>query len=122
MLIFRSIIKKIYSGILIGLLSTSIHAQGVDLEWARSLGAIDSDHGYSVAADSSGNVYVTGKYQGTVDFDPAAGTFNLTSNGLTEIFIQELEAGGNLSWARSVGEQQRIRAIPSQPMPRTMCM
>src|SRR5690606_3486199 len=35
----------------------------------------------SIAVDPSGNVYTTGYFTGTVDFNPGAGTENLTSSG-----------------------------------------
>ena len=53
--------------------------------------------------DASGNVYTTGYFQGTVDFDPGAGTFNLTSAGLQDIFISKLDAAGNFVWAKQLG-------------------
>ena len=66
-------------------------------------GSSSSDYGYSVAVDSSGNVYTTGKFYGTVDFDPGAGTTNLTSNGGTDVFVSKLDSSGDLVWAKSFG-------------------
>ncbi|MCP4785811.1 MAG: hypothetical protein GY878_19890 [Fuerstiella sp.] len=79
--------------------------------WSSDDGAVavfggsgSSDYGYSVAVDSSGNVYTTGKFYGTVDFDPGAGTTNLTSNGGTDVFVSKLDSSGDLVWAKSFGD------------------
>ena len=74
-----------------------------DLIWAKSVGETSYDYGYSIAVDVLGNVYTTGYFSGTVDFDPGAGTVNLTSQGGNDIFIQKLDALGDLVWAKSVG-------------------
>ena len=71
--------------------------------WAKSMGSTEYDAGFSVTTDASGNVYTTGRFQNIVDFDPGPGTFNLTSNGDHDIFIQKLDPNGNLLWARSMG-------------------
>ena len=34
---------------------------------------------------------------------PSAGTFNLTSNGESDIFITKLDAQGNFLWAKQIG-------------------
>ena len=81
----------------------SLNANGQTLEWARSMGGSDNDLAYSIATNDSGSVYVTGVFRGTVDFDPGAGIFNLTSNGGDDIFIQKLDLSGNLLWAVSFG-------------------
>jgi hypothetical protein len=36
---------------------------------------------YGIAADEHGNIYASGSFRGTSDFDPGSGVFNLTSRG-----------------------------------------
>ncbi|MAC94485.1 MAG: hypothetical protein CMC96_03170 [Flavobacteriales bacterium] len=75
-----------------------------NFEWAKSMGGIGSDVGNSIAVDNSGNVYTTGSFLRTVDFDPGPGTFNLTSaGGTTDIFISKLDTIGNFVWAKKIG-------------------
>ncbi|TAE50179.1 MAG: T9SS C-terminal target domain-containing protein [Bacteroidetes bacterium] len=74
--------------------------------WARAFGGAINDRGSSLAADASGNVYITGIFQETVDFDPGTGTSNLTSNGRHDIFVQKLDANGTFLWVKSFGGEQ----------------
>ncbi|NQX98560.1 MAG: SBBP repeat-containing protein [Flavobacteriales bacterium] len=71
--------------------------------WAKSIGGGTSDEAKSIATDMAGNVYVTGFYTGTADFDPGTSTFNFTSNGSGDIFIEKLTANGNFVWVKSIG-------------------
>ena len=71
--------------------------------WAKQIGGTDYDYGRSMSLDASGNVYTTGDFYGTVDFDPGAGTFNLTSGSGAAIFISKLDASGNFVYAKSMG-------------------
>ncbi|MBL4651217.1 MAG: SBBP repeat-containing protein, partial [Aureispira sp.] len=75
-----------------------------NLVWAKNMGDIGTSEGTSIQVDGLGNVYTTGYFYGTVDFDPNAGIFNLTVvGGNNDIFVQKLDAGGNLVWAKSMG-------------------
>ncbi len=73
-----------------------------NFEWARTWGGYDGDGGYGVAADGSGNVYVTGDFWGTVDFDPGGGDPH-TSYGSTGVFLSKFDSLGNFEWARTWG-------------------
>ncbi len=73
-----------------------------NFEWARTWGGTDYEHGYRVAADGSGNVYVTGYFSGTVDFDPGGGDPH-TSNGDEDVFLSKYDSLGNFEWAQTWG-------------------
>ena len=70
--------------------------------WAKTMGGTNPDYGYSIAVDTSGNVYTTGDFIGTIDFDPGPSVFNLTSVGV-DVFILKLDAFGNFLWAKNIG-------------------
>lgn len=73
------------------------------LLWAKGTGGPDFDEGRSIAIDTAGNVYTTGYFQGIVDFDPGPGTFNLTSAGMSDVFISKSDVNGNFVWAKAMG-------------------
>src|SRR3990172_7675518 len=85
-----------------GSLASPLYANG-DFAWAKSIGGTSTDLGLSIAVDSSGNIYATGGFIGTVDFDPGAGTANLTGPGGTDVFVSKLDSSGNFVWAKSMG-------------------
>ena len=66
-------------------------------------GGTGDDYGRSVAVDSSGNVYTTGYFSGTSEFDPGSGTSDLTSNGDEDVFVSKLDSSGYLVWAKNLG-------------------
>ena len=72
-------------------------------EWAKSFGGTSADYSIDIITDASGNVYTAGSFQGTIDFDPGVGVFNLTSNGGFDAFIQKMDSSGNFLWAKSMG-------------------
>jgi len=72
--------------------------------WVRTWGAVD-DHDLvsALAVDSSGAAYVAGSFYGPVDFDPGAGTDNISSAGLNDAFLDKLDESGEFAWARTFG-------------------
>ena len=71
--------------------------------WAKSFGESNTDYVFSIAIDLNNNIYTTGTFQNTIDFDPNGGVFNLTSNGLDDNFICKIDQNGNFQWAKKVG-------------------
>lgn len=75
------------------------------LVWAKKIGGEGYEEGTAIQTDAAGNVYTTGRFESTVDFDPNAGVFNLNSNffGDPDAFVSKLDALGNFVWAKRLG-------------------
>jgi hypothetical protein len=71
--------------------------------WAKSFGSSGTDNSFSITLDDSSNVYSTGYFQGTVDFDPGSGTANQSVVGGFDVFISRLDSAGNYRWAKQIG-------------------
>ena len=76
----------------------SIQAQ--DFNWAVQM---PSSQGNAIAVDASFNVYTTGPFADTVDFDPGPGVAILNGDENGDFFIQKLDSVGNFMWAKSIG-------------------
>lgn len=71
--------------------------------WARNMGGTSTDEGTSIATNSLGEVFTTGTFNGTADFDPSLATFNLSSAGGVDIFVTKFNSAGNFIWADRFG-------------------
>src|SRR5690606_31830972 len=59
--------------------------------WAKHFpGPGASNWGYDIAVDASGNVYSTGQFNSTVDFDPNADSVGLTAIGGIDIYVHKM--------------------------------
>ena len=67
--------------------------------WATKAGGAASDAGKDIAVDGSGNVCITGIFDGGIDF----GTINLTGSGGLDVFAAKLTSAGNWQWATAAG-------------------
>jgi uncharacterized repeat protein (TIGR01451 family) len=76
------------------------NAQDATLDWVKCLGNTTDERGQSITVDKLGNVYTTGYFTGTIDFDPGIDTFNLTSATSSTIYVSKLDAQGNFVWAK----------------------
>ncbi|MFN4286836.1 MAG: T9SS type A sorting domain-containing protein [Lacibacter sp.] len=71
--------------------------------FAHKIGSTPGESALGLALDGSGSVYISGYFQGIVDFDPGAGIANLESTGSTDIFIAKYTAAGNYVFAKKIG-------------------
>ncbi|MBL4707762.1 MAG: SBBP repeat-containing protein, partial [Flavobacteriales bacterium] len=83
-------------------LSISLKSQTPYLDWVTQTGSTSNDRGFSITIDAFGNSYTTGYFIGTVDFNPGPGTAMLTSGGGGDIFVQKLNAKGELIWVKQM--------------------
>ncbi len=76
-----------------------------DFVYAKSIGyGTQSIYGAAMKVDASGNVYSTGYFTATADFDPdPTNVYNMTSAGNFDMFILKLDQAGNFVWAQRVG-------------------
>src|SRR5690554_654462 len=71
--------------------------------WAKRFGGTLGYSGGCMTSDASGNVYVTGQFEGTADF--GNNTFSTTDNifDLSDAFVLKTDASGTVLWAEQSG-------------------
>lgn len=78
--------------------------------WAKDMGQVARPAAtctaFSLAVDGKSNVYTTGYFRDTIDFDPGTGVSKLVSKGDYDIFISKLDSSGNFLWAKSMGSRR----------------
>ncbi|MBX7206021.1 MAG: T9SS type A sorting domain-containing protein [Bacteroidia bacterium] len=87
-----------------------LHAQ--KLQWANAIGDSYEQAGTDLAYDFKGNVFVTGKYIGSLDFDPGPGKAILNGKGpyanSYNIFLAKYNKVGGYEWAFSIGREYAV--------------
>jgi len=71
-------------------------------QWVKQIispNDIFSDVPSGIAADSSNNIYLTGSFESTTNFDP----ISLTSLGKSDVFIAKYSPTGEILWVKKIG-------------------
>ncbi|MBX3043790.1 MAG: SBBP repeat-containing protein [Ignavibacteriae bacterium] len=84
------------------------------LIWAKQFGGTGDDYARGIDADANGNIYVSGVFSNSVNFDG----ITLAANGSSDIFLMKLDSNGNIIWIKQIGnlgaeEGCEIEALPS---------
>lgn len=82
--------------------------------WAKQMGAAMDQQIQDLALDNHGNIYCTGYYFGSPDFDPGSGTSLLTSVGSGDIFLAKYDPNGELLWVHGFGSADNIVITPEE--------
>ena len=86
-------------------------------QWAKQIGGNGYLVCHSIAIDKHGNLYATGNFQGSVDFDPGEGEAMLVSKKNTDIFLAKYSPDGSYLWVRQMGSENDdySAAVTSDP-------
>ena len=68
-------------------------------QWSRGVGGTGNDLAYAVVIDGAGNVIITGRFQGSVDFGGGA----LTSTDNQDVVLAKYDATGAHLWSKAFG-------------------
>ncbi|MEO7329315.1 MAG: hypothetical protein ABI193_12095 [Minicystis sp.] len=73
---------------------------GGSLVWAKRFGDGLDQEGTQAVADASGNVFITGNFNGSLNF----GSGSMVSAGSGDIFLAKLDSAGNGLWSKRFGD------------------
>lgn len=69
-----------------------------ELQWAKQFSGPSFQRIYDMETDNLGNVYATGYFDQSCDFDPGTGTHLLQASGKPDAFVCRLNAAGDFVW------------------------
>jgi hypothetical protein len=71
--------------------------------WNIDLGSNPAEQGRAIQCDASGNVYTSGSFGSSLDFNPGAATEFMSSTGVADIYLLKLTNAGDFIWVRKIG-------------------
>ncbi|MBK7856048.1 MAG: T9SS type A sorting domain-containing protein [Bacteroidetes bacterium] len=78
--------------------------------WAKQIAGVSASAAIThININPTGDIFLTGNFNGSKDFDPGANVFNLTSTG-NDVFILKLDAVGNFVWAKVLNSNYECNA------------
>ena len=76
--------------------------------WTKTIGGTAAEDGKSITTDDDGNIYVTGFFNGIVNFNPD-GNDTRASVGESDIFVSRWNSDGSYGWTRTFGSSEQDR-------------
>jgi hypothetical protein len=78
---------------------------------ARQMGGAGLEKAHAIDTDTAGNIYTSGYFAESADFDPGSSDFVLTSAGGLDAFVSKLNADGEFQWAAQFGGPDEDRSL-----------
>lgn len=97
--------KSLY--FIFAMLYFNINAFSQDFQWVQRIGGSGNEYVNEAVIDNFDNVYMTGYFDGEVDFDPSANNSIVNANGTHNAYVSKYNSTGNLEWV-SVIESSNI--------------
>ncbi len=83
-------------------MAAGLSAQAPEWLWGSCGGGTDREEARAIVCDAQGNTYITGTFQGSVQFGDTY--FNTGTD--TDIFVAKLDPQGNWLWAKRAGNDE----------------
>lgn len=74
-------------------------ADGTEI-WTKQFGGAGNDYVSDMEIDANDNIYISGTFEKTMDFDPGAGTDTLNPGKFANLFMLKLNKAGDYKWVR----------------------
>ncbi len=108
--------KKIFLSLLCFVTLFNLYSQ--EVEWVTQLDQTSAESGQvkvnAIATDKDGNIFITGNFEGVVDFNPSAAGGDLTSYYGSwyseDPYVAKYDANGNFLWAQHIVSAQGLGA------------
>lgn len=72
------------------------------VKWTKAYGDGEEQYAAGLGLDQTGNIFVTGKFQGSINF--GGGGMAMTSAGSDDIFLAKLDGAGGHIWSKRFGD------------------
>ncbi len=91
--------KRLIISFIVLTFAVCIFAQDPVWLMVERAGGTEFDDGLSIDTDPDGNIYVAGIFEESASF----GSYDITSNGMHDIFVAKMDPAGNWLWAKNAG-------------------
>lgn len=86
------------------LVCTVVSARAQAPEWFKTVAGATNCNILAMHTDADGNVYNTGEFQGSINFNPLNNpAININGSGASDLFVQKLYPNGDTAWVISFG-------------------
>jgi hypothetical protein len=80
-------------------------------QWTTVWGGPENVVPYAISLDDSGDIFVSGGFDGVADFDPGPGMDSHTSMGKADAFLSKFDNSGSWLWTKSWGDFDQEAAV-----------